>query len=374
LPVAAELSWAQVHAFRLSRHHLLDRAPKKDFTRVVGDIAGAQAQLMSAAELQVGVRADCTVQDVRAALWKHKSLVKTWVMRGTLHLIPAADLPLYTAAMSTRWIHINKSWLKFIGLTEPMLLKLVREIGEVLDGTPVTREEIIKAVGKGHSASVHEVLRSGWGGMLKPAARNGLLCFGPSRGQSVTFVRPEKWLGSWHTVDPDVALVEVARRYLRAYGPARKQDFARWWGNWTGVGMAAWAGLESELVPVSIEGAHTEMLARDLDSLAKSPPASSVQLLPLFDPYVLGHVNREHLYEAIHRSRVSRAAGWISAVVLVDGRVAGTWTHTSAKQTLSIKVDPFQRLAPKTLAAIRRRADSLAEILGLAKAEVHAAG
>jgi hypothetical protein len=329
---------------------------------------------MSAAELQVGVRADSTVQDVRAALWKHKSLVKTWVMRGTLHLIPAADLPLYTAAMSTRWIHINKSWLKFIGLTEPVLLKLVREIGEVLDGTPVTREEIIKAVGKGHSARVHEVLRSGWGGMLKPAARNGLLCFGPSRGQSVTFVRPEKWLGSWHTVDPDVALVEVARRYLRAYGPASKQDFARWWGNWPGVGTAAWAGLESELVPVSIEGTHTEMLARDLDSLAKSPPASSVQLLPLFDPYLLGHVNREHLYEAIHRSRVSRTAGWISAVVLVDGRVAGTWTHSAAKQTLSIKVDPFQRLAPKTLAAIRRRADSLAETLGLAKAEVHAAG
>jgi len=85
-------------------------------------------------------------------------------------------------------------------------------------------------------------------------------------------------------------------------------------------------------------------------------------------------VNRDHLYEAIHRSRVSRTAGWISAVVLVDGRVVGTWSHTAAKQTLRIKVEPFQRLMAKTLAEVRRRADSLAETLGLAQGEVQLTG
>ena len=369
-PVAAELTWAQVNAFRLARHHLLARAPKKNLAGVVGDIGGAQAQLMSAAELQIGVRSECSVEDVRAALWKQKSLVKTWLMRGTLHLIPAADLPVYAAAMSTRWVHVNRSWLKAIKLSEADFLKLVAEIGEVLDGTPVTRDEIIKAVGKGHSAHVHEVLRSGWGGMLKPAARKGMLCFGPSRGQSVTFVRPEKWLGSWSTLDPDAALVEVARRYLRAYGPAQKQDFVRWWGNWPGVGTAAWAGLESELVPVSIEGRAAHMLAGDLDSVRKAPAPASVQLLPLFDPYLMGHVNRDHLYDATYRSRVSRTSGWISAVVLADGRVVGTWSQTAPKQTLRIRVEAFQRLAAKTLAEVRRRADSLADTLGLEKAEV----
>jgi hypothetical protein len=338
---------------------------------VVGDIGGAQAQLMSAAELQIGVRADCAVQDVRDALWKHKSLVKTWLMRGTLHLIPAEDLPDYAAAMSTRWIRINKSWLKLIHLSEQDLLKLVAEIGEQLDSTPRTREEIVKAVGKGHSARVLDVLRSGWGGMLKPAARKGLLCFGPSRGQSVTFVRPEKWLGSWRKVDPDAALIEVARRYLRAFGPAGKLDFARWWGDWPGVGRAAWAGLASELVPVSIQGTRAEMLAADLDSLAKTQSSGvSIQLLPLFDPYLMGYANRDHLYAAIYRSRVSRTSGWISAVVLVDGRVAGTWSHAATKQNLHIKVEPFQRLAPKILVEVKRRAESLAETLGLARAEV----
>ncbi len=86
--VAAELTWPQVHALRLERHHLTHRAPKKDLAKVVGEIGGVQAQVMSAAEMQVAVRVDCSVEDVRKALWKEKSLVKTWLMRGTLHLTP----------------------------------------------------------------------------------------------------------------------------------------------------------------------------------------------------------------------------------------------------------------------------------------------
>src|SRR5260370_7275876 len=134
---------------------------------------------MSAAELQIGVRADCAVQDVRDALWKHKSLVKPWLMRGTLHLIPAEDLPVYAAAMSTRWIRINKSWLKLIHLSEQDLLKLVAEIGEQLDGTPRTREEIVKAVGKGHSPPVPDAFNSDSAGLLKPAAPKALLSLTP---------------------------------------------------------------------------------------------------------------------------------------------------------------------------------------------------
>jgi len=127
---------------------------------------------------------------------------------------------------------------------------------------------------------------------------------------------------------------------------------------------------ETELVPVSIEGTRAEMLAADLNSLAKTPSGVSVQLLPLFDPYLMGYANRDHLYAAIYRSRISRTAGWISAVVLVDGRVAGTWSHVAAKKNLHIKIDPFQRLAPKILVEVKRRAASLAETLGLARAEV----
>ena len=128
-PEVAGLSWPQVHAFRLERHHLSRRAPGKDLARVVGEIGGAQAQLMSAAELQIAVRVDCNVEDVRQALWTDRTLVKTWLMRGTLHLARADDLPLYTSAMGKRWIRVRPSWLNFWQVTEPELWKLVDDIG-----------------------------------------------------------------------------------------------------------------------------------------------------------------------------------------------------------------------------------------------------
>jgi hypothetical protein len=370
-PVVAEVSWAQVHAFRLAGHHLTKRAPKKDLTRVVGDIGGAQAQLMTAAEMQVGVRVSCTTDDVEAALWKHKTLVKTWLMRGTLHLIPAADLPLYTAAMSKRWTRLSNAWVKFTGLTEPELRDLFSAIGHELDDRPRTRQELIAAVSKGRPERVQTVLRSGWGVVLKPVAGAGELCFGPNRGQSVTFVRPARWLGSWRDLDPDKALVEVARRYLRAYGPATKEDFARWWGGHTpGVGKTAWAGISDEVASVSMEGRRADILAVDLKRLTKSPDGSPVKLLPLFDPYLMGHSSRDHLFDVAYRARVSRTAGWISAVVLVEGRVVATWTHKVARQTLHITVEPFRKLPPKARPEIRARAEELAASIGAKKVEL----
>jgi hypothetical protein len=372
-PVAAELSWPQVHGFRLARHHLARRAPITDLARVVGDIGGVQAQVMSAAELQVAVRADCRVEDVRAALWKDKRLVKTWLMRGTLHLLPAEDLPLFTAAMHTHWVRTRNAWLKFVEMNESEFTELIDAIGQALDGQALTREELIARVGNGRSERVQAVLKSGWGGILKPVARSGLLCFGPSRGQSVTFVQPRQWLGPWRDLDPEAALIEVARRYLRAYGPATKNDFARWFGTWSGIGSTAWAGLAEEIAPVSIEGQRADLLTADIDRISSDTPEPSVRLLPNFDPYLLGHVNRDHLFASEHRSRVSRTAGWISAVVLVDGRVVGTWTHAVARRALTVTVDPFRKLSPSTLKGVRASAESLAAALGLGEAAVKVA-
>ncbi|HEV2413686.1 MAG TPA: winged helix DNA-binding domain-containing protein [Candidatus Dormibacteraeota bacterium] len=363
--VEAELSWAQVHAFRLQRHHLSKKAPKEDLARVVGDIGGAQAQVMSAAELQIVTRVDCTVDEVRKALWTDRTLVKTWLMRGTLHLARSDDLPVFVGAMGRHWVsQMRPSWLQYMQVTEKEFWAICDEIGAALNGTPLTREELIATVGRGRSDRVRQILRSGWGGMLKPAARNGLLCFGPSRGQSVTFVRPRAWLPSWRTVDPEKAITEMARRYLRVYGPANKVDFARWWGAWPGVANAAWKGLERELVTVSVEGARAEALAHDVPIIQSATITEPVQLLPLFDPYLMGYAKRDHLVEKAFATRVSRIAGWISAVVLLKGTVAGTWTHALKNQSLQITVSPFRRLGSPVKSDIKERAGSIAQALG----------
>ena len=369
-----ELAWPQVHAFRLQRHHLDRRASAKDLAAVVGDIGGAQAQVMSAAELQVAVRARCTVADVRDALWKERSLVKTWLMRGTLHLANSDDLPVYVGAMGRHWVsQMRPSWLTYMQVTEEEFWQICDDIGAALDGTPLTRQQLIERVGKGRSEHVREALNSGWGGMLKPAARNGLLCFGPNSGQSVTFVRPQSWLPGWRTVDPDDAIVEMARRYMRAYGPATKGDFARWWGAWPGVANAGWRGLAPELVSVSVEGMRADLLAEDLAAMKRAKLGEPVKLLPLFDPYLMGYAKRDHMVERDYAARVSRTAGWISAVVLAEGRIVATWTHSVAGGTLRLKVEPFRKLERPVITGIRERGAEIAASLGAARTEVEVA-
>jgi hypothetical protein len=339
---------------------------------VASAIGGAQAQVMSAAELQLAARSRGRVEDVRTALWRDRTLVKTWLMRGTLHLIPAADLPLYTAAM--RRLTWTDGWFKWLRMTERELDALVAAMGDALSDRPMTKEELTARVGRGRPAHVREAISGSWGSLLKPAARRGLLAFGPSRGTNVTLVNPRHWLRSWRDIDTDDATIELARRYLRAYGPATKRDFFRWFGPSLRRGRGdPWPGLADELVDVDVEGTRLQLLAKDLRALMKTAPSPSVQLLPPFDPYLMGHSSRDHLFDKVHRWKVSRVAGWISAVVLVGGRVEGTWTHTRSGDALIVNVVPFTRLSASTRRAVGARAEELATALGLASADVRVA-
>ncbi|MDQ3930651.1 MAG: winged helix DNA-binding domain-containing protein, partial [Chloroflexota bacterium] len=112
------LSWEQVIAWRLSGHHLLERAPKERLLDVVTDVGGLHAQVMSSAELIAWARVEgVTPEDVRKALWEERALVKTWAMRGTLHLLPAREFPTYVGALRTRQGYMRASWLKYFNIT-----------------------------------------------------------------------------------------------------------------------------------------------------------------------------------------------------------------------------------------------------------------
>src|SRR3989454_5604029 len=104
-------SRAKVNSWRLSRHHLAERTRKRQIEQVVSDLCGVQAQVLSYAALAIWARVDgITMQDVEDALWKRRSVVKTWCMRGTLHLISASNLPVYVAARKTTMV-VKPDWL-----------------------------------------------------------------------------------------------------------------------------------------------------------------------------------------------------------------------------------------------------------------------
>lgn len=187
-----DLSANGVNAWRLAQHHVLDRAEHQHWLPVVGRIGGVQAQVMSAAELALWARVDhLSVSDIHAALWHDRTLAKTWAMRGTLHLLQASDFPLYIAARQVHSARRPPSWFTYHGVTPDELEATIEGVAATLHDTPMTREELAHAVAeRAHTPKLGELLCSGWGTLLKPSAFRGDLCFGPNRGQNVTFVRP----------------------------------------------------------------------------------------------------------------------------------------------------------------------------------------
>ena len=363
-----DLTWPQVLAFRLTRHHLATRAPRSHLTQVVADVCGIHAQLMSAAELAIWARVEgITREETQAALWDRRSLIKTWCMRGTLHLLPAVEYPTYVSALKTRTRHRSQAWLKRIGLTLREMEGIIKGIHAALEGQTLTRDALASAIGRQLGPHVKRRLLWGWGSLLKPAAYQGYLCFGPSRGQNVTFVRPDQWLGTGRRLDldSDVALKAIGRRYLGAYGPATYGDFALWWGGGAGRGQAKrmLRSLAGEIVEVRIEGEPGWMLAKDA-AQAKTTTDETVRLLPHFDGYTLHFRPREHLVPARFAARIFRNQGWISPVLLINGIAAGTWALARTGRDFEVRLQPFAPLRQAFLRKIREEADRLGEFLG----------
>src|SRR5436305_9996136 len=221
------LQWSQVHAWRMSQHGRSPRFSSHDVVGAVTRTAGIQAQVASAAELAMCTRVEgLSPRDVQAAIFQDHTLVKTWAMRGTLHLLPARELPLYVAARN--W-QLNASWSAYFaefGLsTLAQQEAFLSAIPHVLEQGPMTRQQLADAVAKqtGISQVCDFILSANWGSPLKPSAFRGDLCFGPSQGQHVTFVNPRVWIGAWQSIEPQMALQEIVRLYLQAYGPATSE-------------------------------------------------------------------------------------------------------------------------------------------------------
>ena len=345
------------NALRLERHSLSDHLQRGALVDVARRLCGLHAQVLSAADLQLWSRVrDHGRDDLARALWEERTLVKTWLMRGTLHAVPADDLPLFVAALDNRGEYAN-AWLRAFGTTTKEMERLIESIGVALDGECLTRAELIAAVEPRVGKSFAKRLSSGWGEFLKPASRRGVLCFGPSRGQNVTFVRPDQWIGGWRSVGREEARTELLRCFLSSYAPVSADDYERWLGSARRI-REPWEALADDLVEVEPK---RFALASDIPLLSARP--KGVNVLGGFDPYVLfPHADRPVAEE--HRDRVYRTAGWISQVIVVRGRVVGVWTHKKKSGRLEVALEPFAPLNATTARAIERELTSLAAFLG----------
>lgn len=360
--------------FRQVRHRLHARAPAGAALEVASALCGLQAQVLSCAELMLWARVESLPPGfVGKALWEERSLLKTWAMRGTLHLLPSKEYGLWQAALSTYRHYLRPAWLRYFKITAAELERLMDAVGAALDARPHTREELAAAVEATTSKKVARPVRDSWGSALKPASFRGKLCFGPSRGQNVTFINPRDWLGGVKAaMAPEAALSEVLRRFFSTHGPATVVELSRWWGFLGADGKRALEPLRDELCEVEVDGEAAYALEKDRGEVRNAAPVPGVRLIPGFDQYTLvASVGAARfLPHARHRRQVFRNQGWISAVVLVDGRMAGVWKHERKGKSLRVEVEPFGTLPARARRAAGEEAERLAKFLGAPELEV----
>ncbi|MFL6386351.1 MAG: winged helix DNA-binding domain-containing protein [Terriglobales bacterium] len=359
LPFSAE----QIHAFRLRRHHLLDQSGK-DLVTICRDVCGVQAQIMSAAQLQLWARNHAiTPAMVNDALWKTRSLVKTSLMRQTLHLVPADEFPLYIAAHKNARAKAVLSIMARCKITRDEADALSALILEQLKAGPAPRAAITAAVRPKVSKRLRTWMDKVWSIVRLPVIE-GLVCYGRGEGNQATFIRTEHWLPAHSRVDElklDAveAQKELFRKYLRAYGPATLHDFA----HWSLISMAEVRVLRPLLDSEVAEHNGLLLLREDMKVLqAASFSHGSVHLLPYFDVYLLAHRFKEHFLKLQFYKRVYRNQGWISPVVLINGEIAGVWSYKLSRKAVEIEIELFARLDARTRTQIKDRAEELADL------------
>lgn len=357
--------WPQIAAFRLTRHHLAEQN-QANLTTVCQNVCGMQAQLMSAAEMQLWARRhDLTRSDVHSALWKNRALVKTSLMRQTLHLIPAADFSIYISALKRSRVEALRRNMSRFGIAPKETDAMTKSIVDALRSGPMTQpelmEQIIPKVGK----KLRKYIELAWSiQVFRLALVEGLICYGPERGKKATFVRVDQWLPEQRAVDEHEAKQILMRRYLRAYAPATLQDFSKWSGMAMPEVKAIWELMKEELAEVHLDDRKGFIHREDYAQLANGHLDGQIlRLLPHFDPYLLGHADKNHLVGAQNYKRVYRNQGWISPVILLNGRIIGVWSYTRHGKQLSLEIAPFEKF-PQTLhAKIAEEVASLGDFL-----------
>lgn len=353
-----ELSAEQIRALRLRAQGLALRCPRTALVDVVRAVGGIQAQLTAAMQLALRARVeDLTVADIHAALADEKSLVRSWLMRGTLHLVASDDLHWMNALLAPGFIAKGKGRRLQLALDAETCASGLKAMRVILKGAvPLTRGEIVERLAE-HGVKLERRSQSPIH-LIGLAALEGILCLGPdtTSGES-TYVLVDEWLKPAKPLPREAALTELAHRYLQGYAPASIKDFAAWSGLTLTDAKATWELLQADEKLEEVQ-AGTQKLW-----VLKAAPADpilpfSVRLLPAFDAYLLGYADRELIVPAKYQKQVYHG-GQTVPVVLRDGAAVGVWRYQKQGKRLNITVHAFEPFDAETEQGVAAEAEEI---------------
>jgi DNA glycosylase AlkZ-like len=310
-------------------------ASARDPAEIARSIAGAQAQDVYAGPLTFRSRSRrLTAADIKRARTEERSLLRTWLMRTTVHLISTDDAGWWLPLFEPRMEKDTRRRLSQLGMPSGRHDRALKLIARMLaDEGPLTRGQIADRL-ETAGIELNSMTRLH---MMRLAVISGIACLGPDRDSQTCLVLRKDWLGTSAQFDRDMALAELARRYVGAFGPATERDFAYW----SGLPLRdVRAGLQS------ISGEVEEVSVRDQTMLAlrgalpRLPRRGQLRMLGNFDTYLLGWKDREFAVTGEHAIHVKEGGGgWIRPVIVEDGVVVGGWRSARKDGRIAISLN-----------------------------------
>jgi hypothetical protein len=328
---------------------LLAEERARDPVAVAERILAVQGQDPRGFRLAVRARTKgITAADVDRALTEERSLLVTWLNRGTLHLVRSEDYPLLQAVTTPPLRTGSERRLVQEGVppndAERGIATIVRALA---DEGPLTAKQLRERVAEAGVRSEGQALYH----LLFQASLRGLVVRGPMAGKQHAFVLVRDWLPGVKLLDRDEVLGEFARRYLVGHGPAGARDLARWAGVPLRDARAGFDAIASAL----------DQLDGGLFDLRGRPPAAELprpRLLGAFEPCLLGWTSREDIVG--DAPNLITVGGMFYPFAMVRGRAVARWTIAEGK----VDLEPFRRIAKADGEALAREAADVTRFLG----------
>ncbi len=320
-----------------------------------------QAQDLPASLWAVGLRMGRAVTDVdveRAIA--DKSVIRSWPMRGTIHLMAAEDARWMVRMLAPRLDRKLVGNYRRAELSPEIIMRAREVITKTLAGKQCTRVEIYAALNAAGISTDGQNGEQRGMHILVHWARHGLVCITPRRGKQQTFALMDEWLPGGNELSGDGALAEIARRYFRSHGPATIKDFAWWTGVRLIEAKRAAEAVRGELDRERIDG--VEVWLRPGLGVGRARNAPRAFLLPPFDEYTVGYADRSAV---VDRERLVAAGHGIGSNLMIDGRLAALWKRTRKRDAVCIELVPLRPFTREEKGMVPAVVESYARFLGL---------
>ncbi len=306
---------------------------------VVRRLLALQGQDFQGVKWSVGVRQAGATEGAVEAACDAGEIVRSWPLRGTLHLVAGEDLGWLLALTAPRAIASAAGRRAALGITDADIEKARETALSALAGRRIlTRDPLLAAF---EAAGVSPAGQRAYH-LLWYLAQTGTLVLGATDGRQQTFALLDDWVPHPRRLDRDEALAELALRYFRSHGPATAADLARWSGLTLGDVRRGIAICGTELTSLGLDGVRYQIAP---ETLSIAAPAARVHLLPGFDEYLLGYGDRSAALAPEHAEAIVPGAnGMFKPTIVADGEVVGTWKRTLRAREIVVEATPFARL------------------------------